>query len=191
MENENQNNDLIQSFLNSDLNDTSYFESKPKEDYYLSDYRIQKYKNLTKNDEFFGEYIKSTYGSEENFFQFNPSLLNSKTYDPSTDFLVEVSIVTKDVNYKAGFISTTELILENINGVTTIEYFKVNGLAAKIVGTLNTNLIPSAQASTRKNAFTYLNSNRVLIWDLQKQGWSSFYMNRLIRFVKDDTSGVE
>ena len=33
MENENQNNDILQSFLNSDLNDNSYFEGKPKEDY--------------------------------------------------------------------------------------------------------------------------------------------------------------
>lgn len=191
MENENQNNDILQSFLNSDLNDNSYFEGKPKEDYLSSDYRIEKYKNLTQNDQFFIEYIKSTYGSEENFFQFNPSLLNTKTYDPSNDFLAEVSIVTKDINYKAGFISTTELILENLSGVTTIEYFKVNGLSAKIVGTLSQNLIPSAQAKTRQSAFGYLNSNRVLIWDMQKQGWSSFYMNRLIRFIRDDTSDVE
>ena len=82
MENENQNNDILQWFLNSDLNDNSYFEGKPKEDYLSSDYRIEKYKNLTQNDQFFIEYIKSTYGSEENFFQFSISILEIVIYWP-------------------------------------------------------------------------------------------------------------
>jgi hypothetical protein len=51
--------------------------------------------------------------------------------------------------------------------------------------------IPSSQQDARVKSFNYAGSERILVWDLQKQGWSSFYMNNLRRFVKDDTSGLQ
>jgi hypothetical protein len=100
-------------------------------------------------------------------------------------------VITDEEYYKSGFISPTEVFFEILKGIATIEYFKMDGRAAKIVGTLEENLIPSSQQNTRANAFSFIGSRRILVWDLQKQGWSSFYMSNLRRFIKDDTYGLE
>jgi hypothetical protein len=36
-----------------------------------------------------------------------------------------------------------------------------------------------------------MRGDRILIWDLNENGWKSFYMERVIKFVRDDTIGLE
>ena len=191
MAEENFEEEILNDFLQGDLNSLSYQKQLSETDYNSSKYRIDKYKNLSENDKDFASYIKQTYGSVSNFFDFKQELGQDKLYDPSTDYLAEVVVITEDEYYKSGFISPTELFLEILNGIATIEYFKLDGRAAKIVGTLEEDLIPSSQQNARAGAFNFIGSKRILVWDLQKQGWSSFYMSNLRRFIKDDTYGLE
>jgi hypothetical protein len=61
--------DLLNVFLNTDLNYRSYL-GLPK-DYMTSELKKEKYKNLTREDNNFEDYIKLKYGSLENFYKFN------------------------------------------------------------------------------------------------------------------------
>ena len=183
--------EILSDFLESDLNDLSYQKQLAEIDYNSSEYRIEKYKNLPENDKTFASHLKQIYGSVSNFFDFKQDLVQDKLYDPSTDFLAEIVVITEDEYYKSGFISSDELFFEIIDGIATIEYFKVDGRAAKIIGTLKESLVPSSQQKARSGAFSFMGSDRILVWDLQKQGWSSFYMENLRRFVKDDTTGLQ
>ena len=191
MEEENFEQEILNKFLQGDLNSLSYQKQLSETDYNSSNYRKEKYKNMPENDKEFADYIKRTYGSVSSFFDFRQDLVKDKLYDPSSDYLAEVVVITDEEYYKSGFISPTEVFFEILKGIATIEYFKMDGRAAKIVGTLEEGLIPSSQQNTRANAFSFIGAKRILVWDLQKQGWSSFYMSNLRRFIKDDTYGLE
>jgi hypothetical protein len=191
MEEENFEQEILNKFLQGDLNSLSYQKQLSETDYNSSNYRKEKYKNMPENDKEFADYIKRTYGSVSSFFDFRQDLIQDKLYDPSSDYLAEVVVITDEEYYKSGFISPTEVFFEILKGIATIEYFKMDGRAAKIVGTLEEGLRPSSQQNTRANAFSFIGSRRILVWDLQKQGWSSFYMSNLRRFIKDDTYGLE
>ena len=78
-----------------------------------------------------------------------------------------------------------------LGGVCTIEYFQVDGNVDKLVCSLSQNSVPGNEFQTRLNSFAGLGGDRVLVWNLIKRGWSSFYMKNLIRFVRDDTSGIQ
>jgi len=60
-----------------------------------------------------------------------------------------------------------------------------------LTGTLQGSLIPNRQNDTRRYAFSPMRGDRILIWDLNENGWKSFYMERVIKFVRDDTIGLE
>jgi hypothetical protein len=192
MENDNQSKSLENSFLNSDFVDTAY--SNPGEeikDYVTSSYKEELYKLLTEQDLSFNQYIKAVYGSQENYFAFNNSLNKSRIYDPESDYFADIVIKTKEHAYKSEFISFNEVIMELLSGVCTIDFSRVNGNSDKIVGTLSEDLIPDSQNNTRIYGFGGLGGGRILVWDIVKGGWSSFYMSNLIRFVRDETSGIE
>jgi hypothetical protein len=36
-----------------------------------------------------------------------------------------------------------------------------------------------------------MGGQKLLVWNLQKEQWASFYMKNLIRFVRDDTTGLQ
>lgn len=184
--------EMEQAFLNNEATqDPSELEKINDDDYIASDYRMNLYKEVANKDKMFYDYVKGYYGSVENFFKFNTSLSEHKTYDPVNDYLAEVVIITKDKNYKAGFISQQEILMESLSGICTIEYFKINGLADVIVGTLSEEYIPTAEEEVRFHSFGGMGRGRVLIWNLLKGGWSSFYMQNLIRFVRDETTGLQ
>lgn len=191
MENDNFDQKILSDFLDQDLNALSYQKDLSETDYNSSKYRIEKYKNLPYNDEKFQSFLTQIYGSVDNFFDFNQELTRDKLYNPESDYIAEVTVITSEEYYKTNFISSIETFFEIVGGICTIEYFKVDGRAAKIIGTLQEKYIPSSQQDARVKSFKYAGSERILVWDLQKQGWSSFYMNNLRRFVKDDTSGLQ
>jgi hypothetical protein len=183
--------DLESSFLDSNLSDISKREGKKEEDYLSSQYRIEKYKNISKNDLEFNKYIKGIYGSAENYLEMNNFTFQNKIYDPASDYQAEVEIITNDTFYKSRFISQQETLLELLGGVCTIEYFQVDGNVDRLVCSLSQNSVPGNEFQTRLNSFAGLGGDRVLVWNLIKKGWSSFYMKNLIRFVRDDTSGIQ
>lgn len=179
--------ELLSTFLDSDLN----YRSKVPKNYIQSELRKEKYENLTKEDDEFSIYLKTKYGSIETFFELNEQLRNERIFNPLTDYDIEVEIITKDEYLKTNFISSSEIFLEMIDGVATIQYIKKNGNASQIVGTLKKSSIPSSQHETRDKAFGYFGGQRILVWDLIKQDWSSFYVPLVRRFIRDDTTDLQ
>ena len=137
------------------------------------------------------KYLRGIYGSAENYLEMNNFLIENKTYDPSLDYLAEVEVITKDTFFKATFISPLETTLELLAGVCTIEYFKVNGNIDRLVCSLSKDVIPESQTTIRSFAFAGLPGDRILVWNIIKKKWSSFYMSNLKRFIRDDTSGIQ
>lgn len=179
--------DLLNTFLDSDLN----YRSRLPKDYIKSELRKDKYQNLAKDDDDFSGFLKTKYGSIETFFELNEQLIEERIFNPLTDYPIEVEIITKEQYLKTNFISSSEMFLETLDGVATIQYLKKNGNASQIVGTLKKSLIPSSQYETRDKVFSYFGAQRILVWDLIKQDWSSFYVPLVRRFVRDDTTDLQ
>jgi hypothetical protein len=183
--------DSVNEAMKKDL-----FESKvslgEKQKYSGSDEQLTTYENLESNDPQYARYIIRTYGSYANFLFVNQLKRNPyETFDPRYDFLTDVTVITKEKFYKTNHISAQETILEALSGICTVDFLRKNGSADKILGTLNKSAINSNKASERYNFFSPLPGNRIVLWNLIKKDWSSFYMNGLIRFVRDDTIGIE
>lgn len=184
--------------LESDFLNTNLYEIKKTDlkkdaakNYLESDYRLRKYKEISEDDIEFSSYLKSLYGSGKTFFEANQDVVQNKTFNPNTDYTAEVVIITEDNYFKSDFISQTETMFELLGGICTIEYFKVNGSIGKITGTLSSKYVPDSQSDTRANAFGGLPGSRMLVWDVINTRWVSFYMSNLVRFVRDETSGIE
>jgi hypothetical protein len=88
-------------------------------------------------------------------------------------------------------LSPNEIIMEGLSGICTIDYLKKNGNSDRFIGTLNKNIIDSNKSSERVQFFSPLQGNRIVMWNLIKKDWSSFFVGGLIRFVRDDTIGIE
>ena len=182
---------IEQSFLQTNLYEIQNKETKKLEDYNSSNYRIQKYKEVVEKDQEFNKYLKGLYGSSDTYFQMNRDLIENKIFNPLTDFQAQVEIVTADTFYKSNFISQNETVLELLGGICTIEFIKIDGRIDRIVASLSQNFLPQSQVQTRNFAFGGLPGSRVLVWNMLKQKWASFYMSRLQRFIRDDTSGIQ
>jgi hypothetical protein len=188
---ENLKNALEEEFLNSTLTDETYVNKGDAKDYYSSKYRLEKYKSLINDDNEYNLYLRNLYGNANTFLETKTNLIENRNYDPLTDFVVEVGIITEDSYYKGSFISYDEVILELLNGTCTIDFIRVNGLAGMIVGTLSKDKIPSSQGDVRLASFAGLGGGRILVWNLLKGKWSSFYMSNLRRFMSDETSDIQ
>lgn len=184
-------NASIESALKNDI-----FESKvslgEKQKYDGSPYQIKTYENLEKSDPLYALYISRNYGSYRNFlFAFQLMEDQSPVFDPRYDKKAEVTVITKDKFYKSDHISPIEAIMEALSGVCTVDYLKKDGRPEKLVGTLKKELIGSNEATERFNFFSPLPGNRIVLYNLVKQSWSSFYMANLLKFTRDDTIGIE
>jgi hypothetical protein len=180
---------LLNTFLESEF---SRKASKGlAKDYMNSLVRSEKYKKAAGDDETFLELIQKKYGTLENFLLFNQTLSENRIFDPVSDYEIQVEIITEDQFLKSNFISSQEVYLEILDGVATVQYFKKDGNIAQVTGTLKKSFIPSSEHETRMGALGGFGGNRVLMWDIQKQGWSSFYLPNVRRFVRDDTTGLE
>jgi hypothetical protein len=112
-------------------------------------------------------------------------------FDPRYDVKTDVTVNTKEKTYKSDHISPNEIIMEGLSGICTIDYLKKNGNSDRFIGTLNKNIIDSNKSSERVLFFSPLQGNRIVMWNLVKKDWSSFFVSGLIRFVRDDTIGIE
>jgi hypothetical protein len=170
----------------------SKFNLGEKQKYNGSDEQIQTYENLENSDPTYARYITSQYGSYQNFLFVNQIQKNfDSVFDPRYDIKTDVTVYTKEKAYKSDHISPNEIIMEGLSGICTIDYLKKNGNSDRFIGTLNKNIIDSNKSSERVQFFSPLKGNRIVMWNLIKKDWSSFYVGGLIRFVRDDTIGIE
>jgi hypothetical protein len=159
--------------------------------YWGSQYQRMQYEQLRKRDPLYEQYITKTYGSYANFEQINSVGDALDVFNPYTDYKIDVTIITKDKYYRTDHISPYEIISESLSGLCSIDYLQTNGRADKITGTLYKKYILPSKINERSNFFFPMVGNRIGLWNVVKQKWSSFYMNRVIRFVRDDTTGLE
>ena len=175
--------------------DSQFLKSEPGKEfageYAGSRFQKETYKSLQDQDVRYQKFITDNYGSFENYLQANKINQDIHVFDPTRDFIMDVTVVTKDQRYKSDHISAQEVIMESLSGVCTVIFMKVDGSVGRITGTLNGLAIPSKDQETRVNFFSPLPNSRVVMWDLTKQGWRSFYMDRAIKFIRDDTIDLE
>jgi hypothetical protein len=166
------------------------------EQYAGSDEQKEKYKDVFTEDSEFTSYLIKKYGSVENYLEQKKLKYKGSVFNPLTDYVVDVTIISENNKlYKANHISVDELLLESLNGICTFYYIKVDNTSGKTTGTLNSNFIPDDQQGNRSLMFSPISSRtkgpRIIMWDINKQRWNSFYMKNLIKFVRDETGDVE
>lgn len=150
------------------------------------------YQSVYDKDSIYADYIKETYGSYENYLKVKKIQRPMSLYDPSVDYIIDVNIYTRDAIYRTDHISSDQIIMEALNGVCTVVFMKVTtGTVGRITGTLEKNAIPTSQHRVRRQLFSPQRGDRIIMWDLNKSDWRSFYMNMVIKFVRDDTLDLE
>lgn len=160
-------------------------------EYVGSQLQKQTYESLQKQDLLYKKFITENYGSFENYLQANKINQDIAVFDPIRDFMMDVTVVTKDQRYKSNHISAQELLMEALSGICTTIFVKTDGSVGRLTGTLQENAIPGKDQDTRVNFFSPLPNSRIVMWDITKQGWRSFYMSKALRFVRDDTIDLE
>ena len=183
-------NELVTEQILKGLEDST-FAKKFGGEYAGSRLQEETYDRLKEKDLMYQQYISQTFGSYENFLQVKKIRQSITVFDPNIHYMMDVTVVTEDAQYKSDHISADALIMEALTGVCTVYYMSVKGSPKRLNGSLERDLIPSSQYRTRANFFSPLPGDRIVLWDLNKQGWSSFYMNRAIKFIRDDTIGLE
>jgi hypothetical protein len=186
--------DLEQKLDTEFTSDTvSYQEYKGERAEYRGSLDQQsKYQKLLESDQRFKDYIIKTYGSFENFKIQKNLRFSASVYNPLVDYPVSCTVITdRNTIYTTDHISTGELLMEAIDGICTFHYIKVDGSSGKSTGTLSSKYVPDSQDDYRTSFFTPLRGDRIIIWDIYKQKWNSFYMSRLWKFTRDDTTELE
>lgn len=187
-------NQLDRQFLEDNFSYQSY--QGPPEEYQGSEQQSLTYRNLLLKksklkDIEYRDYILSKYGTLQKYFREEKITLKSSVYNPETDYILDVTVITKDAQYKSDHISADEVIMESLSGICTFEYIKVDNSVGKTTGTLDADYIPSDHQKWRSYFFSTLANDRVVVWDILKQRWNSFYMSRLLKFVRDDSTDLE
>ena len=77
-----------------------------------------------------------------------------------------------------------------ISHLVSFLVIKVNGQVALITGTLKDELV-NGESHVREAAFGGLPDGRILLWNVRKQKWSSFYPENLLEMTRDDTTDFE
>jgi len=182
-------NNLDKQFISDSLSYQSY--QGPFSNYSGSSYQINTYNKLLKDDSSYKAFIIKTYGSYENFIQKNKVFNRATIFDPTVDYMLDVTVITNEANYKTDHISSNEIIMESLSGVCSFNFIKKDGTTTKVNGSLDKRFIPPKEWSTRSNFYSPMANQRIGVWDINKQHWSSFFMSRLFKFVRDDTIDIE
>jgi hypothetical protein len=174
------------------LDSNSIGQNKLIAPYTGSSIQKESYNRIEKNDILYKLFIQKNYGSYENFLMAKKLLQDITIFDPSVDYIIDTTVITKDISYKTDHLSTQEVINENLSGVCTV-YFtkKTTGTVRRLQCTLNENLVPNSQSAIRSNFFSAGRGDLVGVWDINIQAWRSFYMSSVIKFIRDDTTSIE
>lgn len=169
----------------------NFFSREFGGEYSGSRIQSEKYKSLEKKDDEYRKYIFDNFGSYENYLKLSRLDEGTNVFNPETDYIIDVQIVTPEKSYRTDHISSEQVIMEALGGVCTVIFMKVNGTVGRITGTLEKKYIPSKQLSVRRKVFSPQRGDRIIMWDINKQDWRSFYMQFVIKFIRDDTIGLE
>jgi hypothetical protein len=186
---EEQPNNFDDEFISDSMSYESY--SGSVEPYSGSKYQLKTYDMLLESDQLYRQFIAKTYGSYENYKILNKVFTKGSVFDPTIDYIIDVTVITEDAYYKSDHISSSEVIMESLSGICSFNFIKKNGDPAKVNGTIDKRYVPPKEIQTRNNFFSPLVGDRIVVWDINKQHWSSFYMSRLFKFVRDDTTDLE
>jgi hypothetical protein len=110
----------LNSRLSKELNETDLFASKSVLPYTGSNLQKATYESLQYKDRLYRQFITNTYGSYENFLNLNRMNLDINVFDPTRDYIMDVTVIKKDTAFKTDHISTQEVILENLSGICTV-----------------------------------------------------------------------
>lgn len=188
--------DSVDEYFKSNIITPENIASSQAEKYFGSEFQKLKYQKFKGKDYLYEQAIIKKFGSYDLFLE-QTKLGQRSIFNPASEYQMDVTIITKNKEnkitkyYKSDNISTYELIQEMLFGLCTIEYTKVNGQPSKTVGTLYKKYILPSKTQERINFLFPLRNDRVGVWDLIKQDWSTFYMGNVFRFVRDDTIGIE
>jgi hypothetical protein len=180
---------LEKQFLSDSLSYESYMGDVQQ--YSGSNRQKETYQELFNKDVLYQRHIIDVYGSFENYKLKNKIFTKGAIYDPTIDHIVDTTIITEDTRYKTDHISSSELIMESMSGVCSFNFIKKDGTTQKVNGTLDGKYMPGNEQFRRRFFFSPLPGERIVVWDISKQKWASFYMNRLFKFVRDDTTDIE
>lgn len=169
----------------------STFERKFGGDYQGSELQKETYKTLEEQDDNYNQYITKNFGSYQNFLQQKKIQTSINVFDPTVHYMMDVTVITDEIAYKTDHISPDQLIMEALSGICTVLFLDKDNNAKRLVGTLERKTIPTKELPTRASFFSPMSGDRIGLWDINKQGWRSFYMNKAFKFVRDDTIGLE
>lgn len=184
------NRKLIEQQVNQGLEESG-IQPTEKGEYSGSPKQMETYKKLEEFDKNFAEYVAENYGSYENYLKTKKIMDLNSVYDPNMHYIVDVRIKTADASYVTDHISPDEVIMEALSGVVTVVFMKVDASVRRLTGTLSGKIVPNNQKEVRKFSFRPMRGDRILMWDIHESAWKSFYMERVIRFIRDDTIGLE
>lgn len=186
-------NSINKAMKEDDLNDLSYIGLKQQ--YEGSSYRKQKYENLKEKDPLYAAFISKTFGSYQNFlFSYRLIQEQETVYDPIIDYKIDVTVINNDVYYVSDHISAQEIIMEALYGICTVHYFDIKNNIRRLNGTLEKKHILGSSANQRYSFFmpsVGRFGEKIGLWDINSQKWSSFYLSRTIKFIKDDSTDLE
>lgn len=175
----------------SEFNSSS-FGSRRVESYRGSGLQTSSYTNVHDNDATYKQFITRNYGSFDSFLSQNRIDQTQHLYDPSRDYLLDVTVQTENINYKTDHISAEETIMEMLSGICTVWFVKVTtGTTRRMVCTLQKNTMSSSEYRTRSQVFTPLQGDRIVVWDVNEGRWKSFYMHTVFKFTRDDSMSLE
>lgn len=151
--------------------------------------REEDLKEIMEEDQMYSQYFYRRYGNLDVYFNLD-EIYYAKGFSSLYDKRVSVKIAKEGKLYIADFINPNQIIEELLEGVVSFLVIKVNGQIAKITGTLNEDLV-FGEPHVREAAFGLLPDGRVLLWNVRKQKWSSFYPDNLLEMTRDDTTDFE
>jgi len=186
MESENR---LDNEFISDSFSHLSY--KKDGGFYSGSNAQLATYEKVIQEDNFYKSFITKTYGSYENYKNINKIFKKGSVYDPSVDYKLDVTVITDEAYYRTDHISASEVIMESLSGICSFNFVKKDGSTAKVNGTLEEKYMPTTEFRRRGYFFSPQANDRIVVWDINKQHWASFYMNKLFKFVRDDTTDLE
>lgn len=171
----------------------STFGQKTSDDYEIKGYggiedRTENLLKLLEEDINYAIYFNSRYGDVD--FYFSLEDIASRQFNVASDKKINVKIIKNGTIYVADFINPSQIIEELIDGVVSFTVIKINGQVTEITGTLKEGLV-NGEESVRQAAFSPISYGRILVWNVNKQKWSSFYPDNLIDVIRDDTSAFE
>lgn len=185
-----ENESLDKKITSQLLNPYNFIAAKSVSDYEGSAARRETYESVVE-DENYKKYIAQTYGSYETFLKTKKVFQDVHVFDPSTDYILDVTVIKKDVAYKSDHMSAQEVILENLTGICSVWFMKGDGSTRRLNCTLQAKYMSDIAADERVKFFSPQKYDRIGVWDINEQSWKSFYMGRVFKFVRDDSVSME